>query len=273
MNWKVKARSSAIKLAESIISEAAFGLDEAITTVINVVGPTLTQVYDNNLMMLKNMARNNPEIPGFAVVSAGAFAKWVDTVFFDQVLGDLYTINRHIPQLYSVFSNMTETEYNADGARPKMKYGNIEEYLPDYLRRVAIIADSEKLMEFVRVLKRMTQNYKEVVAKYNEAAAKYKAERKAYDAEHKPQNVARAKANAEAAARDEAAAKARTEQRMQVEKIVQGVLNSLPSRVAGEIRNEIARSPNKLVALQQALTSRNIKLGESKKKSNAARYL
>jgi hypothetical protein len=48
-------------------------------------------------------------------------------------------------------------------------------------------------------------------------------------------------------------------QQQQVDKIVNDVLKSLPSSIAGDIRNAIARSPNKLLALQQELKDRNIK--------------
>ena len=49
-------------------------------------------------------------------------------------------------------------------------------------------------------------------------------------------------------------------QMSQVEQIVSNVLASLPPKVAGEIRNAISRSGNKLQALQQELTKRGIKM-------------
>ena len=44
----------------------------------------------------------------------------------------------------------------------------------------------------------------------------------------------------------------------QAEKLVSDILKSLPGNVAGDIRNAIARSPNKLLALQQELAKRKI---------------
>jgi hypothetical protein len=54
------------------------------------------------------------------------------------------------------------------------------------------------------------------------------------------------------------------QQNTQVEKIVNDVLNKLPSRVAGDVRNAIARSPNKLQALMQELQKRNINVSEER---------
>lgn len=48
-------------------------------------------------------------------------------------------------------------------------------------------------------------------------------------------------------------------QNAQVEAIINQVLQSLPKSVAGDLRNAISKSPNKLAALQQELNKRNIK--------------
>lgn len=48
-------------------------------------------------------------------------------------------------------------------------------------------------------------------------------------------------------------------QNAQIETIINQVLQSLPKSVAGDLRNAIAKSPNKLAALQQELNKRNIK--------------
>jgi hypothetical protein len=51
-----------------------------------------------------------------------------------------------------------------------------------------------------------------------------------------------------------------SQQRMAVDSIVHATLKRLPTSVSGEIRNAIARSSNKLMALQQELNKRGIKL-------------
>lgn len=67
------------------------------------------------------------------------------------------------------------------------------------------------------------------------------------------------RANREQKQREKAGEKqAASSQRSQAEDIVQQVLNSLPKNVAGEVRNAIARSDNKLLALQQELHKRGI---------------
>lgn len=53
------------------------------------------------------------------------------------------------------------------------------------------------------------------------------------------------------------------QQNTQVELIVNDVLKRISKKDAGEIRNIIARAPNKLLALQQELQKRNIHVGES----------
>jgi hypothetical protein len=50
------------------------------------------------------------------------------------------------------------------------------------------------------------------------------------------------------------------QQRNQAEEIVNNVLRKLPSKIAGDIRNIIARAPNKLQALQQELQKRGVKV-------------
>jgi hypothetical protein len=46
------------------------------------------------------------------------------------------------------------------------------------------------------------------------------------------------------------------------EDMVNQILRSIDKKAAGEIRNAIAREPNKLQALQRELNKRNIKVGE-----------
>jgi len=50
------------------------------------------------------------------------------------------------------------------------------------------------------------------------------------------------------------------QQNVQAEQMINAILNNLPQGVAGEIRNAIARSPNKLQALQAEIARRGIAL-------------
>lgn len=54
--------------------------------------------------------------------------------------------------------------------------------------------------------------------------------------------------------------KLHSQQMRQSEEMVNQILNNLPENIRGEIRNSIARSGNKLIALRQELTTRGIKL-------------
>ena len=50
------------------------------------------------------------------------------------------------------------------------------------------------------------------------------------------------------------------QQNVQAEQMINAILASLPGGIAGEIRNAIARSPNKLQALQAEIARRGITL-------------
>jgi hypothetical protein len=116
-------------------------------------------------------------------------------------------------------------------------YSNISSNLPDLFMELGI----EKLKHVGKLWKSNIQNFAQTRSKFIQQSSS--------DTSVAPQP--KQKSNIPG------------QQNSQVELIVNDVLNRIPKKDAGEIRNIIARAPNKLVALQQELQRRNIHVGES----------
>jgi len=179
----------------------------------------------------KKYMENHGELDrGFRMVAAGIGGRWVQSMYVGRLQNELYDLckynTRRTVELQQFLRGV-----EADGElEMKRSFGNIANELPRILAKLGQHLNAPQLTKNAN---RWMQNK----AAYEEYIANLELED-----EYDEPVVAKSPKNP-----------AIGQQRSQVEDIVNDVLSKLPKKIAGDIRNAIARSPNKLQALQAEL--------------------
>jgi hypothetical protein len=206
-------------------------IESTLRAVINDIGEPVTNVYDTMKFQAKKYMENHGELDrGFRMVAAGIGGRWVQNMYVGRLQNELYDLckynTRRTVELQQFLRGV-----EADGElEMKRSFGNIANELPRILVKLGQHLDAPQLTKNAN---RWMQNK----AAYEEYIANLELE----DDYDEPA-VAKSPKNP-----------AIGQQRSQVEDIVNDILSKLPKKIAGDIRNAIARSPNKLQALQAEL--------------------
>jgi hypothetical protein len=206
-------------------------IESTLRAVINDIGEPVTNVYDTMKFQAKKYMENHGELDrGFRMVAAGIGGRWVQNMYVGRLQNELYDLckynTRRTVELQQFLRGV-----EADGElEMKRSFGNIANELPRILSKLGQHLNAPQLTKNAN---RWIQNK----AAYEEYIANLELE----DDYDEPA-VAKSPKNP-----------AIGQQRSQVEDIVNDILSKLPKKIAGDIRNAIARSPNKLQALQAEL--------------------
>jgi hypothetical protein len=206
-------------------------IESTLRAVINDIGEPVTNVYDTMKFQAKKYMENHGELDrGFRMVAAGIGGRWVQSMYVGRLQNELYDLckynTRRTVELQQ-FLRGIETDGELE---MKRSFGSISNELPRILAKLGQHLDAPQLTKNAN---RWMQNK----AAYEEYIANLELE----DDYDEPA-VAKSPKNP-----------AIGQQRSQIEDIVNDVLSKLPKKIAGDIRNAIARSPNKLQALQAEL--------------------
>ena len=225
--WKDQQK---VKKSEKDIAEGT-SIESTLRAVVNDIGEPVTNVYDTMKFQAKKYMENHGELDrGFRMVAAGIGGRWVQSMYVGRLQNELYDLckynTRRTVELQQFLRGV-----EADGElEMKRSFGNIANELPRILAKLGQHLNAPQLTKNAN---RWMQNK----AAYEEYIANLELE----DDYDEPA-VAKSPKNP-----------AIGQQRSQVEDIVNDVLSKLPKKIAGDIRNAIARSPNKLQALQAEL--------------------
>lgn len=238
---------SQVKQRKNITVESVcireFQINENITTesaIRNIVAidDTIGKVYRDLKSMAQNWFENNGNLKGFQRNAGGVGKRWYDSFYFNKMDRDLRTIYMQNPRKAAGLADFFNIEKDRRG---HLSFNEIGQNLPQILVRIGKNLGREDLETFGK-------NWQ---SRYDDFHA----------------FVADLEASSEPDEDDQPAEQPRDNyigrQNVAVEEIVNRVLNSLNKKIAGEIRNAIARDPNKLQALQRELARRNINLGEN----------
>ena len=225
--WKDQQK---VKKPEKDIAEGT-SIESTLRAVINDIGEPITNVYDTMKFQAKKYMENHGELDrGFRMVAAGIGGRWVQSMYVGRLQNELYDLCKYNTRR-TVELKQFLRGVEADGElEMKRSFGNIANELPRILAKLGQHLNAPQLTKNAN---RWMQNK----AAYEEYIANLELE----DDYDEPA-VAKSPKNP-----------AIGQQRSQVEDIVNDVLSKLPKKIAGDIRNAIARSPNKLQALQAEL--------------------
>ena len=206
-------------------------IESTLRAVINDIGEPVTNVYDTMKFQAKKYMENHGELDrGFRMVAAGIGGRWVQSMYVGRLQNELYDLckynTRRTVELQQFLRGV-----EADGElEMKRSFGNIANELPRILAKLGQHLNAPQLTKNANRWMQNKAAYEEYIANleleddYDEPAVT-----------KSPKNPAIG------------------QQRSQVEDIVNDILSKLPKKIAGDIRNAIARSPNKLQALQAEL--------------------
>ena len=234
---------SSNKLYESV------ELSSTVRSIASEIGNPITSVYDKLNEFAQRWSENHDTMKGFAVIAAGVTSRWYESAG-ENLISELHHLADQAPsQASSDLRRFLRTN--------NTKFEALAKYVTPILVKIGQDVGFEPLTRNARAWWQQQQEYQENLEKYEayaSSSSKTPADTPAVGPSMSPNRGEKV---------DQAAAATRAlkaQQQSQIEQFVNSVSNGLRSGVAGEIRNAIAREPNKLFALQRELSKRNIKL-------------
>jgi len=206
-------------------------IESTLRAVINDIGEPVTNVYDTMKFQAKKYMENHGELDRvFSMVAAGIGGRWVQSMYVGRLQNELYDLckynTRRTVELQQFLRGV-----EADGElEMKRSFGNIANELPRILSKLGQHLNAPQLTKNANRWMQNKVAYEEYIANLE------------LEDDYDEPAVAKSPKNP-----------AIGQQRSQVEDIVNDILSKLPKKIAGDIRNAIARSPNKLQALQAEL--------------------
>jgi len=209
-------------------------LKSTVRAITNDIGEPVLQLYATMKQMAKQFYANKGDLKGFQMVAAGAAKRWYDTFYFNKLGKELRHLTQQSPQYAAPLNTFLSTLPS--------NFNSLAKELPDILLQIGTRLGDKELARKSQVWMQAREEYSNYLSdleaqgdedEYDEPAAKT------------PKNTLPGQQNA------------------QVDKIVNDILASLPKSISGDIRNAIARSPNKLQALKQEMNRLNMVMQEA----------
>jgi len=233
------AAEKPVKKTKKAVSEISLDEGPSLPSTLKSIttnGEPITQLYGKLKAIAKRWVENNGSLKGFHRNAAGQSAQWFHNFYFDKLQADLYALSKQAPRYAAPLINYLKDA--SEDRESRITFTEISRSLPPILFKMGKQMGDQSLTQFAYSWNSRREEYESYLANL-EAEADTDDE---YDEpEVKPEK-----------------SKVPGQQNAQVEQIVNDILAKLSKKVAGDIRNAIARAPNKLQALQQELVKRKI---------------
>ena len=217
----------------------AISPEEAVRSIVSTAD-SITKVYGDLKTMAEKWVYNNGSLKGFHRNAAGLSKRWYDAFFWNKMDNDLRLLMTKNPKAAGKLKDFFNIERDDKG---HVSFTTIGRSLPRILNHVGEQMNNKDLKRFAAEWFRKHKDYKDYLGRVE--AEVNDEEDDFTPAPKQPKDNVVGRQNAAA------------------EDVVNQILRSIDKKAAGEIRNAIAREPNKLQALQRELARRNIKVGES----------
>jgi hypothetical protein len=210
------------------------------TTISNIVdnGKYIAQVYETLKSMAKRWVDNRGDLKGFHMMAGGVGHRWFNDFYFNKLQSELFDLTKQASK-YSV-PLITFLKNASENRDRHINFKEISEHLPVILTQLGNRLGNKDLSNFGRHWALRQTEYENYLVKIE-----HEANQGDYD---EPAKVNSPKDTTHG------------QQMSKAEEIVNDILRKLPSKISGEIRNAISRSPNKLQALQKELHKRKIEV-------------
>jgi len=223
-------------------------IESTLRAIINDIGEPITSVYDTMKFQAKKYIENHGELGrGFRMVAAGVGGRWVQNMYIGRLHNELYDLTKYNTRRTVELRNFLRGEESDGEIEMKRSFGNLANNLPPILAKLGEQLNAPQLT-------RNAQRWMQNKAEYERYLMDLEAE--GDEPDDIPVKSQAPKSNAVG------------QQNAQVDSIINNVLGKVPKSIAGDIRNAIARAPNKLAALKAELDRHNINMAEDRKKKN-----
>ena len=221
------------------VAEVSLGEGPSLPSTLKSIatnGEPITQLYGKLQAMAKRWVDNNGSLKGFHRNAAGQSAQWFNNFYFNKLQADLYALAKQAPRHAAPLIMFLKDA--SEDRESRINFTEISRSLPPILFRMGKKIDDESLARFAASWDSRRKEYESYLADL---------ESQADDEDDYDEPVVKPEKS-----------KMPGQQNAQAEQIVNDILSKLPKNVAGDIRNAIARAPNKLQALHQELSKRKI---------------
>jgi hypothetical protein len=218
----------------------AISVEEAIRSIVSTAD-SITTLYGDLKTMAEKWVYNNGTLNGFHRNAAGVGKRWYDKFFWNNMDNDLRLLMTKNPKAAGKLRDFFNIERDDKG---HVSFTTIGRSLPRILNHVGEQMNNKDLKRFAVEWFRKHKDYEDYLGRV-EAEVNDEDEDDYTPAPKQPKDNVVGRQNAA------------------VEDMVNQILRTIDKKAAGDIRNAIAREPNKLQALQRELAKRNIKVGES----------
>jgi hypothetical protein len=174
---------------------------------------------------------NKGELKGFNLIAGGIGNRWFQTFWFNKLQKELHHLVQQSPRHTEKLKEFLRTSPGS--------FSTIADQLPEILETIGKQLNNRELYSNANKWISTRNNFKGYLVGLESSVAQ--------DDEQEPVST------------EKSIKKTVGQQANQAEQLVNAIINSLPNNVAGDIRNAIARSPNKLQALQSELQRRGIR--------------
>jgi hypothetical protein len=236
-----------IGVNEGTLEESA-SLETTLRNIINDIGEPVTGLYDQLKFMAKKYVHDHGELDrGWKMVAQGAGARWVQSFYDGRLKNELYHLTRYNTKNTAELQQFLRGREVNGKLELKRSFFKIADELPAILEKIGNKLNVPQLAKNAARWQQNSHSYSNYLDSLGDTDTS--------DPEDENRSARRAA--------DKDSKHTTGKQFDQIEQIVNSVLSKLPSKIAGDIRNAIARSPNKLQALQIELQKRSIQLSEN----------
>lgn len=212
-------------------------LETTIRAIVSDANDPVTRVYEVLKPMASRFFADHNTLRGFGIPSGGVGRRWYDAHYFNSMGKELYHLVQFAPKETTALKQFLSNLPN--------KFNVISADLPEALISAGTNLHNPELTQVGRKWQRERTAYQQFLRDLTGKSNPEGRSRVEVDPDWvEPEDEFATKSQQSATAND----------------LVSRVLDDLPSNVAGDIRNAIARSPNKIQALQHELDKRGIKL-------------
>jgi hypothetical protein len=222
-----------------ILNEAT-ELGSTVRAITTDIGSPILDMYGRLRHVVQNAADSNGlddkgNIRGLGLIVGGETGRWVNSAYVGKLENELFDLVRYAPKHTA---ELTQFLANPD----KTTFKSLSTSLPTILKQVAKALNEKSLYNNAVAWEKAAEDFRNFISKVTAEADRY-GETGYDDVTTKP-----AKTNPHG------------QQNANVESIINDVLGRIDRGAAGDIRNVLAKSPNKLATLQQELARRGINL-------------
>lgn len=225
-----------MKISDVLVESTS--LKTTIKAIANDIGEPVREVYETLKPMARKFYDNKGTMRGFGFIAGGVGGRWMQRFYINKLQNELHDLIKYSPKTTAELKEFLAGTLFKGKLQMDKSFGELANSLPEILFKIGQRLESQDLMRSATAWQKARSEYEKFVESFADE------EEVDTDVIDKPKKD-----------KDNSLG----QQLNQSEKIVNDILNKLPSKISGDIRNVIARSPNKLQALMAELNKRGIK--------------